>query len=292
MKKTTTNILHTTLLCLAMFLLAASSSALNITVGGVKNWGEELELAELVSDTQTTEANFLIPLGKNQKVDGRWLLPHSQQFDGVIYRTLYRFESGSNLSKLASSFTHSLEEKGVTIKYECKSRSCGSSNFWANDYFFERLLYGADKHQHLWVYQHKKHWYISYLMQRGNGRVYFQELKMGLEGSTADTFSLGNRCSVKENSSALFEFIQGAIVLTDTKNSSGESAPTVRLLLTVSTASDNAWQDAHAYAGSCAVRIQNAFNITLFDSLGLGSINFRFNQRVTETEYTLHRFQP
>ena len=293
--KTTLLIPTHSLFFYALFLclcVTQPARALDTTVGGNHTWPEQLELAEVVSDTQTTESNFLIPLGKNQKVDGRWLLPHSLQFDGVIYRTLYRFESGRNLNQLAKMFEESLKESEMTVKYECRSRACGSSNFWANDFFFERLLYGSDKNQHLWVYQHNKYWYVSYLMQRGNGRIYFQQLKMGLEGSTADTFSLGKRCSVKENHSALFEFIQGATVVSDTKNAEGESTPTVRLILTVSVNTDNAWQDAQAYASACAMRIQNSFNLVLFDSLGLGAINFRFNRQVTETEYTLHRFKP
>ncbi len=273
-------------------LMMSAAFALNVSVGGDKTWANYLSRAEVIADTQSTESNFLIPLGKNQKVDGRWLLPHSRQFDGVVYRTLYRFESGKTLSQLSQVFAESLVSKGAKIKYECQSRACGSSNFWANDYFFERLLYGANKHQQLWVYQYQQHWYVAYLMQRGNGRIYFQQLKMGIEGSTADTFSLGKRCNIAGQDSALFEFIQVASVgNVNTKNEQANAAPTVRLVLTVSVSSDNAWQDAQTYASACAMRIQKAFDIILFDSLGLGSINFRFNHRVSETEYTLHRFK-
>ena len=264
---------------------------LDVSVGTDQTWTEQLSLAEVVANTQTTEANFLIPLGKNQKVDGRWQLEHSQPYNGVIYRSLYGFQSGINLAKMVQLFEQFLQQEAADVKYECRSRSCGSSNFWANDYFSERLLFGDPKNQHLWVYQAGKHWFVAYLMQRGNGRIYFQKLKMGLEGSTPHTFSLGRHCTVSKKNTELFEFIQGATIITNGSKANA-SVPTVRLVLTVSAASNNAWQDAQTFASACAMRIQKTFNVALYDSLGLGDLNFRLSHRVADTEYTLHRFSP
>jgi hypothetical protein len=292
--------------CLRHYIVAyclAFAACSSFAASGTEDnqWLKLLQAAEQFSATQSTEANFLIPLGKNQKVDGRWLLPESKSYNGVVDRQLFLFNRSVSLQQLSQAFAGFVQQQRFDLQYHCQGRACGSSNFWANDYFSERLLYGASKHQNLWVYRQSQFWYVTYLMQRGNGDVYFQQLKMGLAGSTADTFNLGKRCAVSAQSVPLVEFIGGATAasVNSSNNSPSEPfdnpsslKPTLRLVLTVSVASDNAWQDAQGFAAACAMRLQNTFNVVLFDSLGLGSINFRFNERVTETEYTLHRFQP
>ncbi len=274
-----------------LWLVSPVSYALDVQVGGPRLWVDYLANAELIRDTQTTESNFLIPLGKNQKVDGRWLLPKSKTFDGVVYRSLYRFDGVATLSQLTQAYEKHLQSQQVDVFYQCASRSCGSSNFWANDFFVDNRLYGPDRNQQLWVFQQDKQWRISYLVQRGNGRIYMQQLSMGIEGATPDTFALGNTCVIDKANRDLYEFIQGAELLSAGRvNREGESTPVVAMVLTVSVNTGNAWQDSEAYASACALRLQESFDVAVFESLGLGSMNFRFDKQVSEAQYILHRF--
>jgi hypothetical protein len=71
-----------------------------------------------------------------------------------------------------SHYRSQLQKNEQDIVFECESRSCGSSNAWANNFFEDYLLYGADQSQFLLVVKDKQDVYqVLYLNRRGAGDI-------------------------------------------------------------------------------------------------------------------------
>jgi len=72
--------------------------------------------------------------------------------------------------------------------YQCRKRSCGSSNYWANEFFEERRLYGRDSEQFFISGKLKSSsldvWYMIYIVRNGlkQNLVYITTVKEDSEG--------------------------------------------------------------------------------------------------------------
>jgi len=257
------------------------------------SWQALSEQASLLSQSEEQVSHQAIPLGKIHKIEGRWKLQKSERFDGVLHKRLLQFDTALGLKAIAKAYTAFLQDSEVSLIFNCESRSCGSSNFWSNYYFYERRLYAPENQQYLWVYQQDGYWFVTYLVQRGNGRIYFQEFKMGIQGSLANTLSLGEFCILRKGQ-AKYKAVEQFLQTSDRLLAKHENAGVEQLavVLTVSANTANAWQDSQSFAADCGARLQQLFGLSLYESLGLGAVDSSFSQRVGRTEYRLHRFTP
>lgn len=107
-----------------------------------------------------------------KKVNGVVISDGAKWLMGELDRTLYQLPTGQTSSQGFEYFVQEFEKQGVEVRFQCRSFSCGASNFWANNVFDIARLYGQDRHQAYYIGQKQGRFYSVYSVRRGNGRVY------------------------------------------------------------------------------------------------------------------------
>ena len=77
------------------------------------------------------------------------------------------------------------------ILFECRGRTCGSSNYWANTVFGERILYGPEQFQSysiVLIAGLLPRYVAAYVGQRGNRKIYVHVEQVSVAGASAPTF--------------------------------------------------------------------------------------------------------
>ncbi|MBJ7551901.1 DUF4892 domain-containing protein [Marinomonas ostreistagni] len=129
--------------------------------------------AQIVKSTPVENASFEIPLAKIYRSGRGWEPEKVTVVEGSSVRTLYKIGRNVPMESVESFYDQAIRNlDGVELLFECHSRSCGSSNAWANNFFNDYLLYGADSSQTLWVAKDaQQHYWVVYLNRRGAGDV-------------------------------------------------------------------------------------------------------------------------
>lgn len=137
---------------------------------------------------------YRLPLGRMQRVDGVVAPDRAERFNGRLYRLTYEIPGGFTAEDAFQHFSEQLLQGGQAALFECRGRRCGSSNYWANDVFDNRVLYGPVEGQfYLAATYRSRHdgqpvqgYAALYTVTRGNRRVYahldFLELPEGASG--------------------------------------------------------------------------------------------------------------
>lgn len=133
--------------CLSLGAMAVSEESIKIS---------NFELfkplnAELVEySEETSRAARLIVLGALEKVNHVLEPEESILVTGTKKTLTYFLPDEVRTGPTGRFFQQQLSELGV-IRYECEGRTCGSSSFWANKIFKERVLYGPLQFQRYYV---------------------------------------------------------------------------------------------------------------------------------------------
>ena len=116
--------------------------------------------------------NHPVITSRMKRVNGVVTSDGAQWLDGRLNRALYLLPSGHSSSQGYDFYVNKLHGLGVETLFQCRSFSCGASNFWANDIFNISTLYGQDKEQAFYIGNKKGRYYSVYSVRRGNGRIY------------------------------------------------------------------------------------------------------------------------
>jgi len=128
--------------------------------------------AQLIKSNSQAEQFVEIPLSKIRKAGSGWEPESVIRLKGDYFTSLYKIDRNAVLSDVYAHYRAQMLKNGQTVLFECESRSCGSSNAWANDFFSDYLLYGADQNQYLLVVKNVQDIYQTlYLNRRGAGDV-------------------------------------------------------------------------------------------------------------------------
>ncbi len=101
-----------------------------------------------ISEFQSEErVNHQVVLGGLQQLRGRVIPQASERVRGKLTRILYEVASGYNGRDVMDFFTGQMRSMGYRELYSCAGRACGSSEYWANDIFGKRILYGPVRNQ-------------------------------------------------------------------------------------------------------------------------------------------------
>ena len=70
-----------------------------------------------------------------------------------------------------------LTAKNYEVLYSCGGRECGSSNYWANDIFRNRILYGPERNQYFIAFRanpalEESPYFSVYIITRVNRKIY------------------------------------------------------------------------------------------------------------------------
>lgn len=147
------------------FLLAFSSGLVSASV-------EPYREAQLVKSYSQANESIEVPLGKIRRAGSGWEPESVIRLQGDYFSSLYKVNRNALLTDVYAHYRSEMLLDEREIVFECESRSCGSSNAWANDFFGDYLLYGADQSQYLLVVKSPLGTYqVLYLNRRGAGDV-------------------------------------------------------------------------------------------------------------------------
>ncbi len=109
-------------------------------------------------------------------VNGLLKFEHSQRISGMMHQITYQILEGYSSSEAFNYYKKLIIQTKSNIFYECKARSCGASNLWANRIFKVAKLYGPDKYQYYlaakFIVADKEFYIAIYSIKRGNKKVY------------------------------------------------------------------------------------------------------------------------
>ncbi len=133
--------------------------------------------SELVSVERLADARHLLVLGTLQRSSGIVAPEDSRRLRGDVTKLVYEVSRDFSGQDAYRFFEEQAAEKGYRELYRCAGRACGSSNYWANDVFGNRVLYGPERNQYYLALEaagaEGAPAYISlYVITRGNRRVY------------------------------------------------------------------------------------------------------------------------
>jgi hypothetical protein len=130
--------------------------------------------ADLIKFDQQSHSEYALPLANLKKSARAWIPIKAKQVQGDISSSLYKFGREERLEPIYRYYKKQLIDS-ADILYECNGRTCGSSNAWANNFFNDYRLYGADSNQSLLVVASNleldTQYTVLYLNRRGAGDV-------------------------------------------------------------------------------------------------------------------------
>ncbi|MCL6414529.1 DUF4892 domain-containing protein [Aestuariirhabdus sp. Z084] len=131
--------------------------------------------ATLVSQVNEQASNHQLVTGSIKKINGVVRADSEFRVNGQLARKLYQIPEG-HTNQDAFEFTEqAILAKGYKTLYRCQGRRCGSSNFWANEVFNIKQLYGRDNAQFYLIAENESllgDYLLTYAILRGNGRVF------------------------------------------------------------------------------------------------------------------------
>jgi len=129
---------------------------------------------------QSTEPNQLyrLVLSAPKKVNSRWAFERVERLSGTVSRKTLEIDSSFSFDEINRRLEQFYQPEQSRLIYSCHGLDCGSSNAWANEVFKVKQLYGLDTRQNYEVRELSggsvQRFAVSYLVQRGNQRVYLQ----------------------------------------------------------------------------------------------------------------------
>ncbi|MEQ8952503.1 MAG: DUF4892 domain-containing protein, partial [Gammaproteobacteria bacterium] len=103
--------------------------------------------SQIVEADFEEDTNYRIVLGSLQRTRGAVTAEDSQLVRGDLTRIVYEVSQEFDGRDVYDFFLEQMEERGYSQLYTCQGRGCGSSNYWANDIFGNRILYGPESNQ-------------------------------------------------------------------------------------------------------------------------------------------------
>ncbi|NKB31857.1 MAG: DUF4892 domain-containing protein [Pseudomonadales bacterium] len=190
--------LEKTLVVSASLLLLFLSSTLSAQTSNFRDH----PLFPKFPDSEITEVefeedvNYRLVLGSLQRTRGLVSPEISERLRGDVTKIVYEVSNEFNGQDVYAYFREQIQELDYGELFTCAGRECGSSNYWANDIFRNRILYGPERNQ----------FYIAmragpdvesaphialYIITRGNRRLYayFEVIEIGGAQTRIDIIS-------------------------------------------------------------------------------------------------------
>lgn len=129
--------------------------------------------AQIVKSKPVENSAIEVPLAKIYRSGRGWEPEKVERIEGTAFQTLYKIGRNVELKEVVDFYRGSLMSlPGSEVLFQCESRDCGSSNAWANNFFNDYLLYGADQNQSLLVSKDlRNHYWVLYINRRGAGDI-------------------------------------------------------------------------------------------------------------------------
>ncbi len=162
---------------------------------GVYGQGADHPLITRFPDSQIidlefeSDSNHRLVLGSLTRTRGVVVPEQSERLRGDITKIIYEVSEEFNGEDVYQFFQEQIAEKGYEVLFSCAGRDCGSSVYWANDVFQNRVLYGPERNQYYIAMrasdaEPSAAHMVLYIITRGN-RQLFTYLEVIQEAGTA-----------------------------------------------------------------------------------------------------------
>lgn len=150
--------------------------------------------AEIVDYREEANTNYSLVLGRMQRISGQATASASERFQGDLTRITYLIPNGFSEEEVYGFYRQQLVEGGQRELFTCQGRGCGSSNYWANEIFENRILYGPVQNQRYLATTFEtgvpgaSHigYAALYVVRRANQRLYAHLDMLALTGRSAE----------------------------------------------------------------------------------------------------------
>ena len=168
------------------------------------------EVQQTATDAEAKQRRLI--LGPLKKIKNT-LAPVRQQFvRGTLRAETYFVPDERRVEPVRAFLDGRLDLAGETL-YECQGRTCGSSNYWANTVFGERILYGPEQYQSYRIVRMAgvpERYLAAYVGQRGTRKIYVHVQLVIAAGNDAPTFAnlLGSGAIIFDESTHQIEALR------------------------------------------------------------------------------------
>ena len=133
--------------------------------------------SDIVEQEFSEDMNYRFVLGSLQRTAGQVVPENSERLRGGVTKITYEISEEFTGADVYQFFREQIAERGYEEAFGCEGRACGSSNYWANDIFRNRILYGPERNQYYIAMtaetgEASKSHVSIYIITRGNRRVY------------------------------------------------------------------------------------------------------------------------
>ncbi|MDH7945097.1 DUF4892 domain-containing protein [Pseudohongiella sp. SYSU M77423] len=183
-------------LWLVASLLILCSGSLTADVAGSSDYAgfQRFPGSEIVDYRTENSTIYPLALGRMQRVTGSVSASESERLQGHLRRITYAIPDGFGAEEVYNHFRSQLLSAGQRELFACQGRGCGSSNYWANDHFNNRILYGPEAGQYYMAstFQSQSNgeevlgYAALYVVRRGNRRLYAHLDFLELAGAQAE----------------------------------------------------------------------------------------------------------
>ncbi len=150
--------------------------------------------AEIVDFREASNSNYSLVLGRMQRIAGQVTASASERFQGNLTRITYQIPNGYSEAEVYGFYRDQIISEGQRELFTCQGRGCGSSNYWANEIFDNRILYGPVQNQRYLAATFETGlpgasqigYAALYVVRRANQRLYAHLDMLALTGRVAE----------------------------------------------------------------------------------------------------------
>jgi outer membrane protein OmpA-like peptidoglycan-associated protein len=133
--------------------------------------------SEIVERQLQRDINYRIVLGGLERVRGEVIPEASERLRGDVTKITYEVSEEFTGQDVYEFFQEQLQSKSYELLFSCQGRECGSSNYWANDIFRNRILYGPERNQYYMAFRgnaglESDPFFSLYIITRVNRTIY------------------------------------------------------------------------------------------------------------------------
>ena len=109
--------------------------------------------SEIIERNLQRDINHRIVLGGLERIRGEVIPEDSERLRGDVTRITYEVSQEFTGADVYQFFKEEIDSRNYEMLFECVGRGCGSSNYWANDIFRNRILYGPESNQYYMAFR-------------------------------------------------------------------------------------------------------------------------------------------
>ncbi len=155
-------------------VLGANTAAAQSEAGRDHPLLERFGESTIIDYDRQSGVNYRLVLGNLRRIRGLVVAEEEERLRGDLTRITYEIPDSFSGRDVMAFFRAQAEQRGYANLFSCQGRGCGNSNYWANDVFDDRSLYGPERNQYYMAFQAESAaaYLVVYVITRANRRLY------------------------------------------------------------------------------------------------------------------------